>query len=264
LLRSGVGNAQALQKLGIAVQCDLPAVGQNFYDDLGVGVVVGPQKIPMDAQSYGFIGVGAFATASGNAPQPVPGYGEVNIEIQISTSSLPGAPVLPSPLPNPYVLIGSSSLHLKSRGTVTLRTSDPGDKPVVDPGWLTDPSDWDRVFAALGLVYRLGSDAELADAGGWDRLRVMPDNLKFPLFPIQAAKAWIGLTGLTVQHYVGSCTMGTDVRTSVVDPATLSVHGVPGLRVIDASVAPTPVTGNTAGVSMLIGAKGASLLLGKG
>src|SRR5882757_892943 len=94
LLRSGVGNAQALEKLGIATQCDLPAVGQNFYDDLGVGVVVGPQQIPIDAQSYGFIGVGAFATASGDAPQPVAGYGEVNIEIQISTSSLPGAPVL--------------------------------------------------------------------------------------------------------------------------------------------------------------------------
>jgi choline dehydrogenase len=264
LLRSGVGNAQALAKLGIATQCDLPAVGQNFYDDLGVGVIVGPQQIPIDAQSYGFIGVGAFATASGDAPQPVAGYGEVNIEIQISTSSLPGAPVLPSSLPKSYVLIGSSSLHLKSRGTVTLATADFTAKPVVDPGWLTDPEDWDRVLAALGLVYRLGCDTELAAAGGWNPLPLMPVNPKFPLFPIEVAKAWISLTGLTVQHYVGSCAMGTDVRTSVVDPATLSVHGVPGLRVIDASVAPTPVTGNTAGVSMLIGAKGASFLLGKG
>jgi choline dehydrogenase len=265
LLRSGVGSAQALEKLGIATQCDLPAVGQNFYDDLGVGVVVGPQQIPMDAQRYGFIGVGAFATASGDAPHPVPGYGEVNIEIQISTSSLPGAPVPPPPLQNvSYVLIGSSSLHLKSRGTVSLATADPTVKPVVDPGWLTDPGDWDRVLAALGLVYRLGCDPELAAAGGWNPLPLLPPNLKFPLFPIEVAKAWISLTGLTVQHYVGSCAMGNDVKTSVVDPTTLSVHGVPGLRVIDASVAPTPVTGNTAGVSMLIGAKGASLLLGKG
>jgi choline dehydrogenase len=162
------------------------------------------------------------------------------------------------------VLIGSSSLHLKSRGTVTLATRDPAVNPVVDPGWLTDPSDWDRVLAALGLVYRLGCDTELAAAGGWNPLPLLPINPKFPLFPVEVAKAWISLTGLTVQHYVGSCAMGTDVKTSVVDPATLSVHGVPGLRVIDASVAPTPVTGNTAGVSMLIGAKGASFLLGKG
>src|SRR4051812_18138974 len=265
LLRSGVGDAQALQKLGIATQCDLPAVGRNFYDDLGVGVVVAPQQIPMDAQSYGFVGVGAFATASGDAPQPVPGYGEVNIEIQISTSSLPGAPVLPSPLPKSYVMIGSSSLHLKSRGTVTLATADPTVKPVVDPGWLTDPEDWDRVRAAVDLVYRLGSDTELAAAGGWNPIPLLPPNPKFPQpLPLEAVKAWISLSGLTVQHYVGSCAMGTDVKTSVVDPATLSVHGVAGLRVIDASVAPTPVTGNTAGVSMLIGAKGASFLLGKG
>ena len=57
--------------------------------------------------------------------------------------------------------------------------------------------------------------------------------------------------------------MGSDPATAVVDP-DLRVYGVDGLRVIDASVAPTPVTGNTAGVSMLIGAKGASLLLGQG
>jgi choline dehydrogenase len=260
LLRSGVGTAQALEKLGIATQCDLPAVGQNFYDDLGVGLILVPNNIPMDAQRYGYIGVGAFATASGEAPQPVPGYGAVNIEIQISTSSLPGA----FEPPPSYVVIGSSSLHLKSRGTVTLATADPAAKPVVDPGWLSDPDDWDRVLAALGLVYRLASDTGLAAAGGWNPLPPMPVHPIFPRALIEIAKAWIRLTGLTVQHYVGSCAMGTDVKTSVVDPTTLSVHGVPGLRVIDASVAPTPVTGNTAGVSMLIGAKGASFLLGKG
>jgi choline dehydrogenase-like flavoprotein len=124
----------------------------------------------MDAQRYGYIGVGAFATASGEAPQPVPGYGAVNIEIQISTSSLPGA----FEPPPSYVVIGSSSLHLKSRGTVTLATADPAAKPVVDPGWLSDPDDWDRVLAALGLVYRLASDTELAAAGGWIPLPPCP------------------------------------------------------------------------------------------
>jgi choline dehydrogenase len=261
LLRSGIGPAQTL---GIAPpHYDLPAVGRNFYDDLGVGVIVAPAGIPMAAQSYGYIGIGAFATASGTAPQPVPAYGEVNIEIQISTTSLPGAN-LPWPLSSlSCVLIGSSSLHLKSRGTVTIASADPNVKPVVDPGWLSDPDDLPHVLAALGLVYRVASDKELAAAGGWHPLPIQPVNPKFPILPIEVAEAWIRLTGLTVQHYVGSCAMGNDIATSVVDPATLCVHGVPGLRVIDASVAPTPVTGNTAGVAMVIGAKGASLLLGK-
>lgn len=262
LLRSGVGSATALEKLGIKVFSDLPAVGQNFYDDLGVGVFVGPaSNIP--GQSYGYLGIGAFATASGVAPGPVPGYRDVNIEIQLSTSALAGAPQPPHVPPFHYCIIGASALHLKSRGTVTLATADPEAKPVVDPGWLSDPEDIDNVLAALTLTYKFASDAALAAAGGWNPLPVLPDNPLFPLFPIEVALAWIRATGLTVQHYVGSCTMGTDPATSVVNSADLRVYGVPGLRVIDASVAPTPVTGNTAGVSMVIGAKGAAHLLGR-
>jgi choline dehydrogenase-like flavoprotein len=74
---------------------------------------------------------------------------------------------------------------------------------------------------------------------------------------------WVRLSGTTVQHYVGSCQMGGSATDSVVGP-DLRVHGVDGLRVIDASVAPTTVTGNTAGVAMVIGAKGAELLLRDG
>jgi choline dehydrogenase len=260
LLRSGIGPAAELQALNIDVFADLPAVGQNFYDDLGVGVFVEPAaNIP--GQTYGYLGIGAFATATGDAPSPTPGYGEVNIEVQISTSALPGAPIPVPTLPS-YCIIGASALHLKSRGTVKIASADPSVMPVVDPGWLSDQDDWPHVFAALALVYNIACDPELAAAGGWTPLPPQPVNPYFPLFPLEVATWWIRKTGLTVQHYVGSCAMGTDPSQSVVDPQTLQVHGVPGLRVIDASVAPTPVTGNTAGVSMLIGAKGASLLLG--
>jgi len=122
----------------------------------------------MDAQRYGYIGVGAFATASGEAPQPVPGYGEVNIEIQISTSSLPGALEPKPPIPRlsyctDRVVFPASQEPRHSH----LATADPTAKPVVDPGWLSDPEDWNRVLAALGLVYRIASDIELAAAGGW-------------------------------------------------------------------------------------------------
>lgn len=261
LLRSGIGPAADLKALDIPVVADLPAVGQNFYDDLGVGVIVGPAA-DLPGQEYGYLGIGAFATATGVAPGPTPAYGEVNIEVQISTSYLPGAPVLPSPLPSSYCAIGASALHLKSRGTVKLASADPSIPPLVDPAWLSHPDDLPHVFAALGLVYSIASDPVLAAEGGWTPLPVQPVNPYFPLFPIEAAEWWIRKTGLTVQHYVGSCAMGVDPTQSVVDPQTLRVHGVDGLRVIDASVAPTPVTGNTAGVSMVIGAKGASLLLG--
>lgn len=261
LLRSGVGPANELAALGIAVVADLPAVGKNFYDDLGVGVFVEPAD-DLPGQNYGYLGVGVFATASGAPPGPVPAYGEVNLEIQISTSSLPGAPPLPAPLPpSRYCIIGASSLHLKSRGEVTLASADPTVAPLVDPAWLTAPEDIEQVFSALALTLQFAGDPDLAAAGGWTPLSLPPIDPYDPVFPIEAALEWIELTGMTVQHYVGSCQMGLDPTASVVSPADLRVHGLSGLRVVDASIAPTPVTGNTAGVSMVIGAKGASLIL---
>jgi choline dehydrogenase len=259
LLRSGVGPADQLRALGIDVLADLPGVGQNFYDDLGVGLPVLMPEVAIP-ESYGYIGVGIFACSSGNAPGPTPAYAEVDIEMQLSTTGLPGAPKLPTP--GAACLIGTSSLHLKSRGTVSLASADPATLPVVDPNWLAEPEDLDHVIASLRLAYDFARDANLAQAGGWSPFPDIPpisahwsQNLRF------LATQWIRATGLTVQHYVGSCAMGLDPSSSVVSPADLRVHGVQGLRVIDASVAPTPVTGNTAGVSMVIGAKGASLLL---
>jgi choline dehydrogenase len=261
LLRSGVGPADELAAIGIDVVADLP-VGRNFYDDLGVGLPVVMPQVGI-GESYGYIGVGVFATSSGSTPGPNPAYAEVDIEMQLSTTGLPGAP---NPLaPGAACVLGTSSLHLKSRGTVALASANPADLPVVDPGWLTAPEDLDHVIASLRLCYEFARDADLAQAGGWSPFpEILPisghlsQNLRF------LATQWILATGLTVQHYVGSCAMGTDPSTSVVSPADLRVHGVAGLRVIDASVAPTPVTGNTAGVSMVIGEKGAALLLGTG
>jgi len=252
LLRSGVGPADALRALGIEVVRDLPAVGQNFYDDLGVATAVLP-SVPFPPQPYGNVAAGIFASDKG-APGSPAAYGDVNLQVQVSTSDLPGCPPLPSPHSSqPYCIIGAAALHLKSRGTVTLASADPYAAPLVDPGWLTDPEDLPHCLAALDLTVQIASDPELTRRWGWKVLS--PD-----AFP-GGREAYIRATGLTVQHYVGSCRMGPDAADAVVDPE-LRVYGVDGLRVIDASVAPTPVTGNTAGVSMVIGARGAATLLG--
>lgn len=261
LLRSGIGPAATLEPLGIPVASDLPGVGQNFYDDLGIGIPVLPiGQIP--GQQYGYLGIGAFATADGIDPGPAPAFGAVDIEVQISTSELPGAPQIQYPLSKflppvtiPYAALGASSLHLKSRGTVTIASADPDAPPVVDPNWLSDPADLPHVIASLTLLLGLAADPELAAAGGW-RPIVPPAGG----YPANLLAAYIAEVGETVQHYVGSCAMGPDAASAVVDP-TLRVYGVSGLRVIDASVAPTPVTGNTAGVSMVIGARGAAMVL---
>ena len=241
LLRSGIGDASALSKLGIDSVSDLPGVGANFYDDLGCGlpVLVAGTFPP---QPYGYLGCGMFACADGGAPPSA-----VNLELQISTSDLPCA-VNPLPGGQRYAAIGCSAMHLRSRGTVKLASKDPTVPPLIDPNWLSDPDDMENCLAALALAQAVASDAQLAAQWQWSAM------------PIADPEDYVLRNGLTVQHYVGSCSMGPDRATAVVDP-DLRVYGVDGLRVIDASVAPTPVTGNTAGVSMVIGAKGAELLL---
>jgi choline dehydrogenase len=245
LLRSGVGPADAIRACGMEPFQELPAVGTNFHDDLGCGFpVFAEQALP--PTPYGFVGAGIFACDSGNPPSDMAEFGEVNLELQISTSNMGGSPH--SPLMPHYALVGASAMHLDSRGTISLDPTNPFGQPLVDPAWLSAPGDMDRCRAALALAQAVAWQPSLMSQWKW-----MP-------MPILSPDDWIRRTGTTVQHYVGSCQMGTDPATSVVG-TDLRVHGVKGVRVIDASAAPTPVTGNTAGVSMVIGAKGAALLL---
>jgi choline dehydrogenase len=238
LLRSGVGDGLAHH---------LPEVGRNFYDDLGIGFPAFTLT-ELPPTPYGFAGAGIFASDRGNPPPDPAAFGAMNLEMQIATSTMAG----PSHAWQPsFAMIGVSAMHLESRGTVSLDPANPYGHPLVDPAWLTAPGDIDRCRAALRLCNEIAWDAKLMKKWSW-----------IPL-PILSPDEWIALTGTTVQHYVGSCRMGTGPENSVVGP-DLRVHGLKGVRVIDASAAPTPVSGNTAGVSMVIGAKGAEMLLGGG
>jgi len=244
LLRSGVGDADAVRAHDIGLAHHLPEVGRNFYDDLGCGFpAFAAGDLP--PTPYGFAGAGLFTSDQGHPPPDPTAFGAINLEMQISTSTMAG----PSHAWQPsFALIGASAMHLESRGTVSLDPANPYGHPLVDPAWLTAPGDIDRCRAALLLSQQFAWEPGLMKEWSW-----------IPL-PIFSPDQWIAATGTTVQHYVGSCRMGADPETSVVGP-DLRVHGLSGVRVIDASAAPTPVSGNTAGVSMMIGAKGARMLL---
>jgi choline dehydrogenase len=252
LMLSGIGDADELRALGIPVVQHLPRVGANFYDDVGLGVI-SLRRANLPPQPYGFVAAGVFASRGG-AVGAAPRHGDVNLEIQVSSSDLPGAPVPIPRLPFRYMVVGVSNLHLQSRGSVTLASADPRVAPVVDPGYLTDPGDLDRCVAGLKLALEIATDVELVKR--WKLCKLLP-----PVSCKPVLENYVRSLSATVQHYVGTCSMGTDPSNSVVDPS-LRVHGVPGLRVIDASVAPTPVTGNTVGVSMIIGARGARAMVG--
>jgi choline dehydrogenase len=139
-----------------------------------------------------------------------------------------------------------------SRGSVRLASADPSDSPIIDPRYLEDPSDVTRMVAGLRLAREIGEAVALKP------LR------EEELFPGPGVRTddqlheYIGTTLTTYFHPVGTCRIGTD-GASVVDP-DLRVHGIAGLRVADASVMPSLISGNTNAAVLAIAERAAHLL----
>lgn len=134
------------------------------------------------------------------------------------------------------------------------RSTDPAE---YDPQIFADPRDRESLRASFRQARDMVKAAPLTQ--DWGAREVYPDS---ELTTEEEENAYMDRTVTTYHHQVGTCRMGTDDM-SVVDPTTLKVHGVEGLRVVDASVMPSVTTGNTNAPSALIGEKGARMLLGE-
>jgi choline dehydrogenase-like flavoprotein len=261
---SGVGPHDHLTGLGITTVANAPGVGENLIDHLCVplgfdspyGSLADAQK-PLEflnfllrrrgmltsniAEAYG------FATSRPDLDLP-------DLELIYAP-----APYFDEGIGDPYlghaVVMGPILLTPRSRGTITLRSADPFDKPLIDPRYLSDPEGADRAALMAGL--RMTADIARAAA-----LREIVGRIARPLDATTLddetlARALESLSH-TLYHPVGTCRMGTD-DASVVDPE-LRVRGVRSLRVIDASVMPSIIRGHTHAPSVLIGERGAELV----
>jgi choline dehydrogenase len=144
-------------------------------------------------------------------------------------------------------------LRPESRGYVGLRSPDPLDAPLIQPNFLSHPSDMEKLVWALRKCLEVSSDPNLAG--------LSPAGVHIPA-DVQnetALRSHIRKSLETLYHPVGTCKMGRDDM-AVVDPG-LRVHGIAGLRVADASVMPTIVSGNTNAATIMIGEKAAELIL---
>ena len=150
------------------------------------------------------------------------------------------------------VTINTCNLRPRSIGSVTLRSADPLAEPAIDPAFLQDPYDWKISLEAFER------GREILNAPAFQPL------IKYERMPGPDAKsesdirAFIKEWSKTDYHPVGSCKMGSDPM-AVVDNQ-LRVHGMRGLRVIDASIMPTLISGNTQAPSIMIGEKGAAIM----
>lgn len=264
---SGIGPADLLQSHGIDVAHHLPGVGGNLQDHLQIRAIYqvsntltlndrasslfGRARIALEyalkrsgPMSMAPSQLGVFTKSDAALETP-----DLQYHVQPLSLDAFGQPLHDFPA----ITASVCNLRPESRGTVTIRSADPADKPQIRPNYLSTPGD--RLVAAnsLRLTRRIMAQAPLS---AFTPQEYLP-GAEFSSDAELASKA--GDIGTTIFHPVGTARMGQDPD-AVVDNR-LRVQGIDGLRVIDASVMPTITSGNTNSPTVMIAEKGADMML---
>jgi choline dehydrogenase len=267
---SGVGPGAHLQSLGIPVVSDLPGVGENYQDHLE-STVQGETHDPISlmGQDKGLkaalhflkymttkqglmtsnvVECGGFADVSG-AGQP-----DVQFHVLPFMVGWADRP----PIEKHGIAIGPCFLRPKSRGSVHLRSSKPQDKALFDAGSFKDSDDLEV------LVRGVLKGIEILEAPALARL-IKRRHLPEPGLEkdMDGLRHYVRQTAKTVFHPVGTAKMGPDTDRMAVVDGELRVRGVTGVRVADASVMPTLVSGNTNAPTMMIAERCARFIKAK-
>jgi choline dehydrogenase len=240
LMLSGVGPGRHLRDLGIDVAAELPGVGSNLHDHPKSQVAF---TATGSTQPSGYVARKPHVLFR-SRPDLAPDLQALFIEVPIHPRWAFG--------PEEGYSVLFSLVNPASRGTVRLASADPGRQPLIDPAYLADPRDTERMLTGLQAAREIGAAAALA---------LVRDQELFPGPTVQTAAAcrdYLAHTLTTYFHPAGTCKIGTDDM-AVVDPE-LRVHGVDGLRVADASVMPGPVSANTNATVLAIAERAASML----
>jgi choline dehydrogenase len=275
LMLSGIGEGSALRRVGLPSIHEVPGVGKNLHDHPNVCVFFrGKRDVDcVHPQLYGF----HRANDTSELPK---GMSDTCYVFYPAKSSLREAMIRILPglvLPESLYDTGARSIvrggvgaafgsawmraqvakvygivvilgKPKSRGSVTLASSDPRAPSVIDPGYFADPEDLETMVHGVARARKIAGAPALA---AWGNTEIFPGPLRL--------ESWIRQNVMTTYHYAGTCAMGQS--TSSVTDTRLRVRGVPGLRIGDASAIPvTPVSAMN-GPSMLVGHRAARFLL---
>jgi choline dehydrogenase len=159
-----------------------------------------------------------------------------------------------NPDPFPAFLTSFNSCRPTSRGHLAIKSPDASEPPAIFPNYLSTEKDLNDVRIGARFLRRLAATRPLADLIEAEMLpgsKVVTDEQLLQDFRERAG---------TVFHPVSTCMMGPDATTAVVD-ARLKVHGIEGLRVIDASIFPSVTSGNTNAPTVMVGVKGAAMVI---
>ena len=251
LMRSGLGPSAALAAVGIPVRRDVPGVGQNLQDHLlAAGNVYRARGLlpPTTTQHSESL---TYIHAHGQASEDAPALVVACVTLPVVSESL--APSIRVPAPGEGYTLSFGITHPRSRGHLTIASTDPQAKPVIDPAYLSAPEDRSQFLEALDWARRLGAADAYAPWRGEDLLPRPGD-----LASRDAQLAFIEDAVVTHHHPIGTCRMGTDPG-AVVRP-DLSVADVPGLYVVDASIFPSLTTGPVNAAIVAVAERASDLL----
>jgi choline dehydrogenase len=244
LMLSGIGDPLALRDHGIDMKHALPAVGRHLCDHPGVATMWSLISPVLANHSSNLAEAGLFMRSAGSS-------GEYQTDIQFY--AMPQAPhVAAARGVTPAMAISVQTCRPLSRGSVTLRSSDPLDAPLIDPAYMTEPEDLALQIEGLREARRIAAAKPLAS-------HLNGELAPGPMATTNAdLERYVRGTGACIFHPVGTCRMG--LGEDAVVNAELQVHGLRGLRVVDASVMPQITSGNTNAPVIMIAEKAADLI----
>ena len=265
---SGIGRPDDLRAHAIAVRHSLDGVGQNLQDHLQIRTIYQvdntvtlnqrartPWGMAMMGLEYFFKKTGPLTmppSQLGAFAKSDPSQPSANIEWHVQPLSLDkfGSPL------HKYNAITPSVCNLRpaSRGTVSLKSANPHDAPAIAPNYLSTQEDLDVAVAGLKFTREIMAAPALA---AFNPRELKPGPQITSEEDLQRAA---GDLGTTIFHPVGTCKMGPAHDTTAVVDDQLRVHGVRGLRVIDASIMPTITSGNTNAPTVMIAEHGAEFI----
>lgn len=268
LLLSGIGPADELSRVGIDPVHDLQGVGRNFQDHMDVYLTAEtapvsynkddrPDRAIRHALQYVLYRTGPLTACVAEAGAFIRSSEDVRSpDIQIHCLPAYVIDHGRQRVKGHGVTINTCNLRPRSIGSVTLRSADPTDHPVIDPNFCGDDEGYDWKVSLKGFewgrkILASKSFAPMIKREHTPGLHVQTE---------EEIRDYVRKWSKTDYHPVGSCTMGSHEE-AVVD-TKLRVHGLDGLRVVDASIMPRLISGNTQATSIMIGEKGAAAILG--
>ncbi len=270
LMLSGVGQPETLTAHGIPVIHESRGVGQNLQDHLDVPVTFTcPRPITLHARTKGYrrltIGLEYMLRRTGLGAEnslEAGGFVKTRPELDRPDIQIHGILAIMNRqtkelVPLDGFSIAVAPLRPESRGEVTIRSADPLADPIIRPNFLATETDRRTLRDGIRLARRVGMQPALAE------FRIAEYEPGADVQSDEALDLWSQANAQTIYHPVGTCRMGARGDAMAVVDETLMVQGMDALRIVDASVMPSIVGGNTNAPTIMIAEKAADMVLGR-